>query len=67
MTKTLNVAGMTCMHCASAVIKALERIDGVTKATVDLKNKTATVEIGDKNITDETFRAAVEDAGFAMK
>ena len=40
----LDVSGMTCGHCQSAVAKALKRVPGVTDAQVDLKGGRAVVE-----------------------
>lgn len=65
-TKILKIEGMTCMHCAGSVTKALQSLDGVKKATVDLKRKTATVEIDDK-VTDAMLHAAIEDIGYEVK
>lgn len=66
MTKILKIEGMTCMHCAMTVTKTLESLAGIKKASVDLKNKTATAEISNDKITDEILRLAVEDAGYEI-
>ena len=63
MTKTLKIEGMTCMHCAAAVTRALNAVGGVTGAKVDLDSKTAVVNISG-DVKDETLRAAVEGAGY---
>ena len=60
MTK-LNVEGMTCGHCQSAVKDALESVDGVQNAEVDLQNGLATVQ-GDAD--PERLIAAVEEEGY---
>lgn len=39
----LNVKGMSCNHCAAAVQGALEKVEGVSAAVVDLAGGTATV------------------------
>ena len=63
--KKMNIEGMMCVHCQSHVEKALNNIDGV-KATVDLKNNCAYLEL--QNDVDETIlRKAVEDAGYTVK
>ncbi len=41
---TLEVTGMTCAHCATAVTRALQRVPGVESAQVDLAAHRATVE-----------------------
>ena len=65
MTKTLKIEGMSCMHCAGAVTKALGAINGLRDAKVDLESKTATVEMSG-TITEDMLRAAVEEAGFEL-
>ena len=39
----LNVTGMTCQHCVSAVTKALKSVPGVKFAEVSLEKKQAVV------------------------
>ncbi len=63
MEKTLNVEGMMCEHCVAHVTKALEGIDGVTKANVSLDDKKAVVELS-KDVADADLVAAVVDAGY---
>ena len=62
---TLSVGGMTCASCVSHVESALNGVDGVVSARVNLATERATVEytpaagIGD-------LRHAVEDAGYSV-
>ena len=65
MTKAIKIEGMSCMHCAGAVIKALSAVSGVHDVKVDLDNKTATLE-AESTVTDETLRAAVAEAGYQV-
>lgn len=60
---TLAVEGMMCMHCVSHVKEALEKIEGVTGAEVDLDKKTAVITMSG-DIPTETLIAAVEGAGY---
>jgi copper ion binding protein len=66
MTKTINVEGMMCEHCVAHVKKALEGIEGVSKADVSLANKNAILTL-EKEVSDETIKKAVEDAGYNVK
>lgn len=66
MTKTLNVEGMMCMHCVSHVQKALEEVDGVSSASVDLDKGTAECSL-EKDISDGVLKEAVEKAGYTVK
>ena len=63
-TVTLPVEGMTCASCVSRVERALRKVPGVTDATVNLANETATVR-GD-GLTAATLAAAVSGAGYAV-
>lgn len=62
-THTLKIEGMSCKHCSASVQKALEAVDGVKKAVVDLEGKSATVTAKD-SVTRASLIAAVEGAGF---
>lgn len=57
----LNITGMTCDHCQHAVKDALESVEGVQDATVDLSTGTAKVE-GSADLN--TLIAAVEEEGY---
>ena len=61
MSRTITVEGMSCGGCESTVEDALEDVDGVTDATADREESTATVE-GDA--ATDALVAAVEDAGY---
>ena len=66
MKKTMKIEGMMCQHCVAHVTKALEGIEGVAKAEVNLKKKTAVVELSEA-VNDETLSAAVTEAGYEVK
>lgn len=63
MKKVLVVEGMMCAHCQMHVQKALEGVDGVQEAVVDLEKKTATVSLA-KEVSDQVLMDAVKDAGY---
>ncbi|ULH17252.1 cation transporter (plasmid) [Deinococcus sp. KNUC1210] len=44
MSTELEISGMTCGHCVTAVTKALKSVPGVQDAQVDLKSGTAVVQ-----------------------
>ena len=66
MTKKFKVDGMMCQHCVAHVKTALEGVEGVAKADVDLKKKSAVVTL-DKDVPAETLIAAVVEAGYTAK
>lgn len=63
---TLGVTGMTCASCVARVEKALTRVPGVSSASVNLVNETATVEV-DVNTALTLLLQAVADAGYRVK
>lgn len=58
----LNIAGMTCGHCKSAVESALKAVAGVLTVEVDLAAGKATV--GGEGVQLEALVAAVADEGY---
>ena len=61
---TLDVRNMSCPVCPITVKKALERVSGVRKVTVDFERKTATVEFDDAVATTAGLTDATRDAGY---
>ena len=59
---TLNVTGMHCPKCVAKVKDALEAVDGVVKAEVELEPGSAVVTGA---AAPEALVAAVEGAGFS--
>lgn len=57
----IRVEGMTCGHCAGTVKKAAEGAAPEATATVDLSEKTVTID-GAANA--EAVKAAIRDAGY---
>ena len=62
VNKTIHIDGMMCAHCTGRVEKALNDLPGV-EATVDLNSKSAAVTCT-PDVSDDTLRQAVEDAGY---
>lgn len=61
MSITLKLDGLHCGNCVKSVEKALNAVEGVTKATVTLDPQKAIVE---GSVNAETLIAAVDDIGF---
>lgn len=66
MKKIMKIEGMMCQHCVAHVTKALSGIAGVKSVDVNLKKKTATVELSEE-VLNETLTKAVVDAGYEVK
>ena len=66
IVKTLNVEGMSCMHCVKKVEMALKGDKGVKSVKVNLENKTAEVTLKE-DMDLNVLKKAVEDAGYEVK
>ncbi|MEN3930319.1 heavy metal translocating P-type ATPase [Microvirga sp. W0021] len=62
----LLITGMTCAACVSRLEKVLSRVSGVTKASVNLANETATISYFGENLLPQLIDA-VEAAGFEAR
>ncbi len=63
MKKIITIEGMSCEHCSASVKEALEKLDGVKSAKVDLKKKSATVKLSEE-VADDVLKSAVSQSGF---
>lgn len=61
---TLLIAGMTCAACSTRVEKALNKMEGVTKAYVNLSNNKAVVEFPSGTITTDEIVNTIVKAGY---
>lgn len=59
--KTVEIKGMHCQHCVTAVKGALEKL-GLQKVEVSLEKNNAVIE--DDNIDTAAVKTAIEDMGF---
>jgi copper chaperone len=63
-TATITVKGMTCSGCVNSVTKALQGVDGVQEAKVDLEGQKATVVFDESKTSVQALKRAIEDAGY---
>jgi copper chaperone CopZ len=61
----LNVQGMTCMHCAGNVQKAIESVSGTSNVSVDLDGNKVFFDMEEKNGL-EKVKAAITSAGYQV-
>lgn len=61
--RTIDVGGMTCEKCIYKVVRALEKIDGVTLAAASLEKQSAQVGLKE-NVSDDVLREAINKAGY---
>jgi len=64
MSTELNISGMTCGHCQTAVTKALKSVPGVQDAQVDLQTGQARVE-GEADL--QALLVAVNEEGYTAQ
>ena len=60
----LKIEGMSCQHCVMRVKKAIEAVQGVSKAEVVIGQ--ATVSFDEAKTSKEAISAAVEKAGYKI-
>lgn len=65
MTVQLKVDGMTCQNCVRHVKEALENVEGVSSAEVDLTAGTAVVD--GNGLDEQALVAAVEEEGYSAQ
>ncbi len=58
------VTGMTCGSCVNRIVRAVQKVEGVTKVSVDLRRETATVSREPALVSNAALVAAVEAAGY---
>ncbi|TGO03822.1 heavy-metal-associated domain-containing protein [Serinibacter arcticus] len=65
---TIDVTGMTCAHCVSAVTTELEKVDAVERVSVELHDGgTSHVTLfSDDELPQDALRAAVDEAGYEV-
>jgi Cu+-exporting ATPase len=64
-TLSLPVEGMTCASCVGRVEKALAKVPGVARATVNLATEAAALSLSQR-VPTAALTAAVEKAGYAV-
>ncbi|PVE44611.1 heavy metal translocating P-type ATPase [Limnohabitans planktonicus] len=63
-TIDIGIGGMTCASCVSRVEKALNKVPGVTLATINLATESARITVKSKEVSEARLRRAVRDAGY---
>lgn len=66
MKKVLTIEGMHCKHCAESVSNALKEIEGIKGVKINVKKKTAIVDMGKDIIDGQVLKDAVKNAGFEV-
>ncbi len=61
---SFRVPDMMCDHCRMAISRALSGAPGVRGTTIDLRNKTVTIEFERGKATAGDLERAIADAGY---
>lgn len=61
---TIKVEGMSCGHCQMSVKKAVEAVEGVQKADVNLQTKQVTIDYEEGKANLDKVKAAIKEAGY---
>lgn len=61
---TIPIGGMTCAACSQRVEKAIDKLEGVTKVSVNLATEKATVEYDSSVIRLSAIKQSIEKAGY---
>lgn len=65
-TKTLNVQGMSCMHCVNSVKKSVGALNGVSKVDIDLQGQKVTVFYDSEKVELDAIEKTIENAGYEV-
>ena len=60
----IKVEGMSCMHCQLRVKKAVEAVEGVQRADVNLQTKLVTVDYEEGKTNLEKVKVAIRETGY---
>ncbi|MRH43212.1 copper chaperone CopZ [Aquibacillus halophilus] len=63
-TLTLNVKGMTCGHCKSAVNGALAELEGIDNVEVNLETGKVDVSFDETKVDETKMKEAIEEQGY---
>lgn len=63
---TLQIGGMHCTGCSSAVEKALKKQEGIIQANVNLAAEKAFVDYNPSQISLDAIRESIENAGYEV-
>ena len=60
----MKINGMHCEGCTSSIKEALASLDGVTKVSISLEKKKATINFDDEKVSQEKLKKTITERGF---
>ncbi|KAF0222711.1 MAG: copZ [Erysipelotrichaceae bacterium] len=65
-SETLNVNGMSCAHCVHAITASVTSLKGVQDVNVDLSAKTVRIEYDAEELSIDSIKLAIVEAGYEV-
>ncbi len=65
-TDTISVPEIHCGHCKASIEGALQPLEGVTSANVDVDATSVTVTFDESAVSRDQIVAAIEDQGYEV-
>ncbi len=62
---TIMIDGMSCMHCVGRVKQALDALEGVSEASVEIGSVAVTFD--ESKVSEADIEAAIEKSGYKIK
>ncbi|BBL80468.1 copper-translocating P-type ATPase [Rubrobacter xylanophilus] len=63
----LKIGGMSCSFCVSSITKAMERTEGVNKASVNLAHEEALIEYEPGKVDPDDLKEIIRDLGYTVR
>ncbi|MET1178928.1 copper chaperone CopZ [Peribacillus simplex] len=63
----VNVKGMTCGHCISAIEGSVGKLPGVNSVKVNLDSGTVAVEFNPDEVTLDSIKETIDDQGYDVQ
>ncbi len=63
---TLNVQGMSCGHCVSAIETSVGKLAGVSQVNVKLDDAQVEVSFNESLVSLDTIKETIEDQGYEV-
>jgi copper chaperone len=66
MPVILNVPAISCEHCKTTIEGAVNQLDGVSKAEVDIDRRTVVVDFDENQVTLQEIVDAMDEVGYEV-
>ncbi|WP_078209852.1 heavy-metal-associated domain-containing protein [Clostridium perfringens] len=66
INKSINIKGMSCAACAARIEKVLGKMDGISKANVNLATEKLNLEFDENKISFKKIEEKINKLGFSV-